>query len=184
MGRAEVRGNQQQQACSSGRQEDKTGQDAGCSGRQALGRKRWNGCPGCCAQSNLTSSRARVEPASKQRSVPLVVCCSAQHQEGPSRSCNASSSASASSATTQEPRRSPSTDHGTASLAYINNSPHRSCPSCRLRICTHAAFTPSTGTVPLINSEREGSRPTHRSFASPTHIRREGAAPGKVLTAS
>lgn len=41
MGRAEVRGNQQQQACSSGRQktrQDRTGQDAGCSGRQALGR--------------------------------------------------------------------------------------------------------------------------------------------------
>ena len=60
MGRAEVRGNQQQQECSSGRQE--TGQDAGCSGRQALG-----GCGSgsleSCAQSN---SSAKVEQAKKR----------------------------------------------------------------------------------------------------------------------
>lgn len=145
MGRAEVRGNQQQQACSSGRQEDKTGQDAGCSGRQALGRMK-------CGMGVLSLVLNQIRPAagrewsrqagkqaSKQRSVPLVVRCSAQHQEGPSRSCSASISASSSAsacggATTQEPRRSPSTDHGTASLAYIHNSPHYSCPSRCLRI--------------------------------------------------
>lgn len=55
MGRAEVRGNQQQQYCSSGRQ--KTGQDADCSGRRSLG----NGSLESCAQSN---SSARVEQAS------------------------------------------------------------------------------------------------------------------------
>ena len=38
-------------------------------------------------------------------------------------------------------------------------------------MCTYAAFTPSTGTVPRVDSQRKGSRPTHRSFSSHTHKR-------------
>ena len=56
MGRAEVRGNQQQQACSSERQEDKTGQDAGCSGRQALGRMK-------CGMGVLSLVLNQIRPA-------------------------------------------------------------------------------------------------------------------------
>ena len=157
MGRAEVRGNQQQQECSSGRQ--KTGQDAGCSGRRTLGGC-GNGSLESCAQSN---SSAQVEQAKEASWVPLLVRHSAQHQEGPSRSCSASGSASARGATTQEPRRSPSTDHGTASLAYINNVARYFCSSC-----VYATITPSTDTAPLVDSQRQGRQPPHRFFSSHT----------------
>lgn len=144
MGRAEARGNQQQQTCSSGRQKTRQDRTQAALGGRLLGESSGNGCLESCAQSKQQQGESG---ASKQRSVPLVVRCSAQHQEGPSRSCSASSSASACSATTQEPRRSPSVDHGTASLAYINNIPHYSCSSCCLDVyirCIHSIHRYST----------------------------------------
>lgn len=166
--------------------EDKTRQDAGCSGRRALGKVGSGMGVLSLVLNQSSSSRARVEQASKQRSVPLVVRCSAQHQEGPSRSCSASQPAVLVCLLAVPPPKS----HGAARQLTVGRRALHTLIISRIIparhaawICTYAATTPSTGTVPLVDSARKGSRPTHRSFSPPTHNKR-GSCARYIHTAS
>ena len=149
------------------RRQDKTGQDAGCSGRQALG-KVGSGMGVLSLVLNQTSSRARVEQASKQASRAASLW-----------SFVARPSTKRDRAGVAVPPKS----HGAArQLTMGRRALHtliisRIIPARHAAwMCTYAAFTPSTGTIPLVDSERRGSRPTHRSFSHPTHNKRGSCA--------
>lgn len=84
------------------------------------------------------------------------VRCSAQHQEGPSRSCSATKSHGAARQLTM----------GTASLAYINNNPalffRVMLPLYVRKVCLRLRFIRRYSTI---SRHRESSRPLHRSFS-------------------
>lgn len=161
MGRAEVRGNQQH-AVVGDRRQDRT--------QAALGGRVLGGVSGMGVLSLVLNQTAAREWSKQVESavLPLRVRRSAQHQEGPSRSCSATCSARLRLASaTQDPRFHGAarqlTDHGTASLAYSNNIP---ALFLLVRLC-YGTFNPPTGAVPPIASdrERESAQPSHRFFS-------------------